>query len=159
MIESQIRIDINLNFDAVKKQVNDSVSQAVMVEGIRLSSYIKQYKLTNQVLNVRTGRLRNSIHSDFHAGTNYFQSKISTNVKYAPAHEYGFRGVVQVKSHKRKINKVWGRVIPTKEIMIGSFARHMNLPERSFMRTALDEQENNIVKAIEKAVDNGMNSL
>lgn len=158
-MRASISLTHNLDFTRAKKFVNSSVRHAILMEGINLSGYIRERKLTGQVLNVQTGRLRNSIQSRFKEKATEWTSTVSTNVKYAGAHEYGFKGAVTVRSHKRRIKSAFGKPIPTKEIMIGSFTRQMNLPERSYMRSSLNENERRILNAISKAVDDGLEFL
>lgn len=149
----------DLKFDIAKNSVLNNLKTTIQRQGIMLSSYIKEHKLSSQVLNVKTGRLRNSIHSSFFSTTHEFKSIVETNVKYAGVHEYGFQGTVNVRAHKRRISKAWGKPISTRDIIINSFKRNMNMHERSYMRTALREREATIIKAIDLSIDLGMNLL
>lgn len=89
--------------------------------GIKLAAKMKQ-KLSGEVLNVKTGRLRRSINSDLRTvdsgtqansvggsgskqtvrSTDTIYQTVGTNVSYAAVHEYGFNGTVTIRAHQRK---------------------------------------------------------
>jgi phage gpG-like protein len=92
----------------------------------------KQDKLTGQVLNVRTGRLRRSITQRVEEEGGSVVGYVGTNVKYARAHEFGFTGNVTVREHLR-------RTKGGKEATVRAHSRNMHLPERSFLRSALKD--------------------
>lgn len=56
---------------------------------LTLVGNVKRDKLTGQVLNVRTGRLRRSIHHEIDARGSSVVATVGTNVEYAKFHEYG----------------------------------------------------------------------
>lgn len=58
-----------------------------------------------QKLDVRTTRLRNSIASQVQiSGTGAIIGRIGSNVTYAAFHEFGFRGIVNVRAHARVLS-------------------------------------------------------
>lgn len=96
---------------------------------LRLAKHIKQDKLSGQVLRNRTGRLRRSITTRVQANATAVIGTVGTNVEYAAVHEYGFQGTVNIKAHLRKAKD---RFIPVR-----AHTRQVNMPERSFLRSAL----------------------
>lgn len=90
-------------------------------------------------LGVVTGRLRSSISRKpaVKRGSRY-SSAIGTNVRYAPIHEFGFEGLVNIGAHTRK---AFGRIINVR-----SHGRRVNLPARPFLRPAINDPRN-ITKA------------
>lgn len=89
-------------------------------------------------------------------------SSIGSNVKYAAAHEFGFTGVVQVKAHKRRIiahdrYRKHGRgFIKTQSGIPGTIRAHsmkMNLPERSYIRSTLQERAPRYTEALSKGIE------
>ncbi|MFX6778543.1 hypothetical protein ABTH52_20150, partial [Acinetobacter baumannii] len=64
---------------------------------------------------------------------------VSTNVKYGRIHEYGFSGTVAVRESLRQVNKAFGRPIQTREVAVRAHSRRVNLPARSFLRSALHD--------------------
>lgn len=136
------------------KLMQNAVLVAITRLTIKLQGMVKQDKLSGQALNVRTGNLRRSINQKVEvdsatgpAGT------VGTNEKYAPPHELGFRGEVQIREHLRTIKMAWGK--PLSEPVIAQVRAHtkrMNLPERSFLRSALADIQPEITPTIEKEV-------
>ena len=147
--------------DKVVKVLKTEVRQlAVMLMG-----YIKQSKLTGEVLHVRTGRLRRSITSKVVNDGPLVVGVVGTNVVYAKAHEFGVdkhmmvtvheylrrcksRNTYAIKNGRRAVRDEGGKVIGhmLKRVLssegvahVGEFQRnqHIHLPERSFLRSAL----------------------
>lgn len=150
MIDAKIE-----NSDCVIAQLNSisARSQVAVRERMRsivveLRSYVVKNKLSGQVLRRRTGTLSRSIDSAVVENSQGVLGVVSTNVKYARAHEYGFSGAVAVKSHVRNIKKAFGRDIAPMSVVVNSFTRNMNLPVRSFLRSSLGENANKIKKSL-----------
>lgn len=105
---------------------------------ITLQRNVKADKLSGQVLNVRTGRLRRSINTRMEGeNTPSVAGYVGTNVVYGRAQEYGFHGVVTVRESLRKQTKAFGKSIEPVDVVVRSHTRHVNLPEHSFLRSAL----------------------
>ncbi len=71
---------------------------------IQLERHVKQNKLTGQVLHVRTGNLRNSIHPNVESNGKTVVGTARTDVKYGVFWEFG--GIVP--QHNRLVTKVFG---------------------------------------------------
>ena len=56
------------------------------------------------------------------------------------------------------LREAFGKAIAPKTIFMRAFSRHMNLPERSFMRSALDDMQDEIARALNDAVSEGLNT-
>ena len=80
-----------------------------------------------------TGRLMNSITAKGYAG----RAVAGTNVVYALAQQFGFKGAVkqQVSPHRRVITQAFGHAIDPKTVMVKAHARtiQQNIPARPFM--------------------------
>lgn len=114
---------------------------------IRLQARVKMSKLSGQVLKTRTGTLRRSINYEIkRVSTSRIEAIVGTNVEYARAHEYGFKGRVRVKEHLR-IVKEGRRKFST---WIRAHDKVLNLPERSFLRSALREMQPEIVRELRR---------
>ncbi|MBF3874208.1 HK97 gp10 family phage protein [Burkholderia pseudomallei] len=123
---------------------------------VQLEGYVVRNKLSGQVLNVRTGRLADSINHAVVANGASITGIVSTAVKYAPPHEYGFQGVVTVKEHLRQVTTAWGKPLATPvTATVREHSMTMNLPERSFLRSALADQREDIVRGIREAAAEG----
>jgi phage gpG-like protein len=101
----------------------------------------KRNRKKNRAILIKSGRLRNSIHVK---SSSLHDVVISTPVKYAAVHNFGFRGVQYIRPHHRKVN---GRVLQsniktrrtsTRKVQVGrvqvkGHARRVNIPQRQFM--------------------------
>lgn len=146
--------NIVANLGNLNNTVRNNLKNKITELSIKLTNNIKSAKLTGTVLKVRTGRLRNSIQYRVADNGNEIKGTVSTNVVYAPIHEYGFNGSITVKSHMRTIKEAFGRSINPKQILVNSFSRNVNMPERSFMRSALDDMRGQITSELEQVVNN-----
>ena len=119
----------------------------------RLEEKIKE-NLSGAVLQSRSGALRDSIESS--AGADAAQ--LFAKTKYAAAQEYGFSGIESVTAHSRTIKEAFGRAIAPKQVFVRAFSRQMNLPERSYMRSALDEMQDEITAELAEAIREGLSA-
>lgn len=140
-----------------QKRVIASIYNAVKKDTTLLTNKIKNDKLSNNVLNVRSGNLRNSIHDKVFSSNGLIKGEVYSNSKYAAVHEFGFNGSETVKAHMRKMSKVYGKPVQAKEVLVNSFTRHMKIRQSSFMRSSLNELENTIYSDIELAVKSNLN--
>jgi len=137
--------------EAVDRGMQASIGRLVL----RLQRKVRQDKLTGQVLKVRTGTLRRSIDQVVFSEPGAVIGIVSTNVKYGKAHEYGFHGSVNVKAHLRHLRKkskmslttvkghdmqVWTKRrggLTGGVAQVRAHTRNVDLPARSFLRSAL----------------------
>lgn len=119
---------------------------------IKLQGHVKADKLTGQVLHNRTGTLRRSINQKVTRGPTEIKAIVGTNVSYARPHEFGFQGVVSVREHVRMQRMAWG--LPMKDphqVTVRAHPMKMNIPEKSFLRSALADYRDEIVQEMTKA--------
>jgi phage gpG-like protein len=139
--------------DDVKQEVRGSIVRLAL----KIVAKIKAEKLSGQVLNVRTGTLRRSISHQIVDTPSALTATIGSNLKYARAHEYGFKGAVTVREHLRTIKQAFGKTLATPQaVLVSAHTRNMNLPERSFIRSALRDMEPEIIREISGAVSRGI---
>lgn len=137
----------------IKLKAVQEVEKSVTILTLKLLRKVKAEKLSGQVLKNRTGTLRRSINYRVDVGFSSIVGTVGTNKEYAAAHEYGFDGEVTVKEHLRMIKQAFGQQLKTpKQITVSSHSRHMRLPERSFLRSALRELESEIKTEIQDAL-------
>jgi phage gpG-like protein len=125
------------------------VSMARLV--LKLASKIKGEKLSGQVLRNKTGTLRRSISPSVSGSETFAEGKVSTNIEYARIHEYGGRTPPHVILPKR------GRALAFSWKGQDVFFAKVNhpgsaMPERSFMRTALEEMKPEILEEFNNAI-------
>jgi len=152
------------------ERLTRSVAAALDRSTTMIQVRVKQ-KLSGEVLHVRTGTLRRSINKEVrNAGNGVIEGIVGTNVEYAAIHEYGFKGVISVKAHMRALRKagkdklfktkksaefgIWKHVRGRKTGKVAqvhgwftdrqgqsNYLRHVDMPERSFLRSTLKEME------------------
>lgn len=129
--------------------------QVVTRFSVELQAYVKASKLSGQVLHVRTGTLRRSINRRVVSTPSSVIGYVGTNVKYAAVHEYGFHGIVSVKTHVRKLkagSKFSKKGAAINQTTVRAHVREVNLPERSFLRSALADKRTSFIKSMSSAV-------
>lgn len=145
----------------LEQQIRQSLLIAVKRLAIGVQQDVKSMKLSGQVLNVRTGTLRRSINQEVTEKPDGIFAIVGTNVEYAAIHEYGFSGNVNVKAHVRHLRKrghttASGKFVKGKltgeTAMVSAHTRHMEMPERSFLRSTLREWEPRIKDDLRAAV-------
>lgn len=136
------------------KYMQTAVHTAITRLTIKMQGMVKADKLSGQVLNVRTGNLRRSVNQkvelDPMAGP---IGTVGTNEVYARPHEMGFKGEVQIREHLRTIKMAWGRTLAEPVTApVRSHTKQVNLPARSFLRSALEDIRPEIQPTIEREV-------
>jgi len=126
-------------------EVMDSAAQDIQ-------QHVTREKLSGQVLNRRTGTLRNSISKRVNTDTSSVSAVVSTDVKYARPHEYGFQGTVTVPAHQRTQTMAFGKSIASRMVEVRAHPMRMNLPERSFLRSSLREKAPVEIERIRKSM-------
>jgi phage gpG-like protein len=142
-------------FAVMPEAIRAALAEKFATLAQKLEDKIKDEKLDGQVLFARSGKLRDSIAVNLEANG---ASLVAAGVKYAAAQEYGFSGEENVAAHSRTIKQAFGRAITPKTIVVEAFSREMRLPQRSFMRSSLDEMRDEIAQALREAVEEGLQS-
>lgn len=137
---------------AVPKAVRDELNVSVGVLALKLAVRAKQ-KLSDDVLRVRTGRLRRSITTSVTDDTDGIIGRVGTNVSYARFQEYGFTGTQTVKQSLRKVTQAWGKPLKEpREVVVREHQRQVNYPAHSFLRSALAEMSDEVRKELAAAL-------
>ena len=132
--------------------INAGLARCITQLGIDLQRNVQQDKLSGQVLKTRTGALKSSIDRRVDQSTRGASTNVFTEIRYGTAQEYGFAGTVSVGAGLRRIRQAFGRPIAEKTISVRAYDRRMSLPERSFLRSALEDMTPAIGDAINAAV-------
>ena len=146
---------------------------------VALLRHVKEDKLSDQVLHVRTGNLRRSINQKVTEENGTFTGSVGTNLSYAAIHEFG--GTIQRHVNERVMRfrlNAKGDIMRQNEVGMGPHRRGagnlavfakashkravemkvkgaswtVHMPERSFLRSALADMAPEIQTGIEKAV-------
>jgi phage gpG-like protein len=137
---------------ALPDAVNSALLRAITRLGIELQRDVQQDKLSGQVLRSHTGSLRSSIDLTVDQSGGTITASVSSDSRYAGVHEYGFAGTVSVRASLRRISKAFGRPIAEKTINVRAYDRRMDLPERSFLRSALEDTAPAIREEVQAAL-------
>jgi phage gpG-like protein len=143
--------DLGKKFRDSIPNIESGVQKEIMRLALKMTGSVMN-KLSGDILKVRTGRLRRSIHPEWDFKPGHMGATVGTNVEYAAIHEYGFKGTVQVKSFQREMTKAFGRPIAPKQVTVSAHSRNINMPERSFLRSALKEMRPEIIEGLKNAV-------
>jgi phage gpG-like protein len=118
---------------------------------LSLTRKIKEEKLSGQVLKNRTGTLRRSITPSVLGTDTIAEGKVSTNIEYARIHEFGGKTLPHVILPKR--GKALAFAWKGKEVFFAKVNHPgSTFPERSFMRTALEEMKPEILEEFQNAI-------
>jgi len=137
---------------AVPDAVNSSLLRTITRLGIELQREVQQDKLGGQVLKSRTGSLRSSIDLTVDQSGGAIAANVFSDSPYAAVHEYGFVGTISVRVSLRRITKAFGRPIAEKMINVRAYDRRVDLPERSFLRSALEDMAPAIREEVQTAL-------
>jgi phage gpG-like protein len=143
-------------------------------QAIDLTRYVKEQKLTGQVLHVQTGKLRRSVTYKMEniygmdSGEASITGIVGTNLEYGRIHELGFNGTVSVREHLRRTKasfkaaqslgwaKAAAKQLGSERSMgactVRAHYRKMNTPERSFLRSSLADRGPSIREALAEAM-------
>ena len=123
-----------------------ALEREVLALGLKLSARVKE-KLSGEVLKVRTGRLRRSIHLEMERSSNAITAVVGTNVSYARLHELGHHvpgHVVQVRQAKALRFLEPGGVVFAKQVYVPPYT----LKQRSFLQSSLAEMTPEILQRL-----------
>lgn len=138
-------------------KVQTAIVQSVGRSALRLQREVMQNRLSGQVLNVRTGNLRRSIHQRVTNTGGAVIGEVNTNVRYGAAHEYGFAGTVNVKASLRQVRQAFGRPLKSpRYVQVRAHSRNVRLPERSFLRSALRDMRPIIEADLQKSIEGAL---
>lgn len=134
-------------------RLREGMSQSIGRLVLTLQRNVKADKLSGQVLNVRTGRLRRSINSRLeNNNTAQPAGFVGTNVSYARAWEYGFDGKVNVRQSLRMQVVAFGKSIEPRQVTVQAHSRTVHMPAKSFLGSALQEMQPEIMRELSGAV-------
>lgn len=133
--------EVAARLERITPNLRDELKVGIGRLALKLARNVQRDKLMGQVLKKRSGRLLRSIHDVVVSQGESVSGIVSTPVVYAPVHEYGFHGTQSVRESLRTIKQAFGRSINPVTITVRAHERRVNLPERSFLRSALREME------------------
>lgn len=159
-------------FTVVTNATVDRVREAVKNQGLELLRMVKE-KLSDDVLHVRSGRLRKSINEKSTDDGRTFTSTTGTNLIYARIHEMGASNLAEnvraylrrTKASTKEAHSIgWrgrNKISIAREASMGAcqvhaFTRQMNMPKASFLVSSLQDRKEAIRSALTRAVQGGV---
>lgn len=158
-IELKGDTEIIAKVDAGPESIRKALTKEVTAIVLLLEGHIKNEKLSGQVLHVRSGDLRRSIHAVLpvtQTATGVFGKVAqSGDVKYGKIHEFGGKTPAHV--IEAKPGSALHFLMNGKDV----FFKKVNhpgsvMPERSFMRSSLADMRNDIVERLQNSVKGAM---
>lgn len=141
----------------IPDKIRARVAFTVQRLALELLAKVKGEKLSGQVLKNRTGTLRRSINQRVDDRGTAIVGSVGTNLSYARVHEFGVHKTVTVSEHLRHVTMAWGRELKTPVIcIVKAHPMRMNLPERSFLRSSLNEMRGEIRLQLVAAMREGI---
>ncbi len=131
-------------------RVDNAVARTVNSLAIRLLAMVKG-KLSGEVLKVRTGRLRRSIHKEIENSGSRVVATVGTNVEYGKTHELGLTipaHIVRARRAKALAFNWKGKLVFAKSVRIPA----VKMPRRSFLEASLNQFEPTIRAELENEV-------
>lgn len=129
-----------------------AVKKVMSREMALVAMYVKERKLSGEVLKNRTGTLRRSIHHRVDEGRSEIVGTVGTRVRYARPHEEG--GAFQIPAHTRTQTHAWGRPILPRPVTVR--AHSATFPQRAFLRPSLETMRGGIKDSIRGALSKAL---
>ena len=127
------------------------LARAITALGIELQRKIQEYQLTNQTPVARSGSLKLGTSLQIDQSDDRIAATVSSDSEYSDAHKSGFAGAVDVPGNLRRLTRAF-RPIPRKVINMRSHRRRIDVPERSFLHSALEDMDTAIRDEVEAAL-------
>jgi len=139
---------------ALPASVRQALRRRAAALSAELVARVKQ-KLSGEVLAARSGRLRDSVHQEAGEGGSGIFTRIAVGVPYAAIHEFG--GTIPAHTIAARKGEALHWVAGGKDFFAPRVAHPgATIPERSYLRAALAEMEDEIVSGLRAAVAEGI---
>ena len=141
------REEVRARFEAMPGKIHQRLLAAITGLALQLEAHVKQDKLEGQVLNHITGRLQGSIGHAVDDSPDAITGRVfSAGVNYAAIHEYGGEVPDRYPVNAKALHFFAGG-----DEVFAKFARGFTMPERSFLRSSLEDYRQKIIDGMSKA--------
>ena len=148
--------ELSLRLTSMPAAVRTALVKKTTSLALQLEALVKS-KLGGIVLNVVTGALRRSISHKVSAEATRVGATVFSggDVKYAGIHEFG--GTIHVPEIVPVKAKALHFVIGAKDVFATRVRAHdVVMPERSFLRSSLEDMHEDIIEGLREAVNEGL---
>lgn len=114
----------------------DSVEENFAHEGRPDKWQERKVDVPGRKILTRSRKLRAATQAEVVSDTEF---KLVNNSDYAAVHNFGFKGTVNVRAHKRDIEQAFGKAIRKTTVQVSAHRRKMNMPQREFLIVAEDD--------------------
>ena len=152
MISARLTGDGQVALKTMGDAAQSGVGRAIAKLGDALKNNVQQNKLSGETLQVHSGLHRQGIAVRIEQSGTGINATVYSGVRYAAAQQFGFAGTVGVRASLRRIKVAFGRPIAAMTIGVGGYRRHMDLPQRLFLRSNLDDMTAEMGEGIEAAL-------
>lgn len=146
---------IALRLQEAPSALRQAISDSMKRQWFRLQAAVVTQKLSGDPLHRRTGLLASSINvggsetaTEFTDDPLEIVGKVGTKVRYGFVHENG--GTFGIPAHMRTITTVFGRAVAPHHVEVR--AHNATFPQRSFLRSTLEEMRGSIIDNIKADV-------
>ena len=140
--------EVIARFSSMPDRMHRKLLQFITGFSLKLQNYVVTQKLSGQVLNHRTGKLQASIHNDVQDSGSLIMGRVySSATNYAAIHEYGGQIPDRYPVNAKALHFFAGG----KEVF-AKFARGFTMQERSFLRSSLADNRDDIIEGMKEAV-------
>jgi hypothetical protein len=141
-------------FANLPERAHGALVAEVTTLALELQAHVVQDKLQGQVLNHITGRLQSSIQHDVQVSGTTVTGRVYANTSTAPyagAQEFGATIPDRYPVNAKALHFFVGA-----DEVFAKFARGFTLPERSYLRSSLEDYKERIISGMTNAVKQAM---
>lgn len=162
--------DLQKRYNGISVALKNATEEALVKATRVLTDYIKRKKLgpqrsrqpatygSPQVLGRKTGNLRNSVEYKEYLQESRPYTKIGvfkSRAYYGALHEFGFNGIIKVPEHWRFTRYAFGRPLSKSvRYKVKAHTRRVYYKKRSFLKSALDEKDKEILDIFNRIIEN-----
>jgi hypothetical protein len=128
------------------------LARAITTLGIELQRKIAKSELTGQSLAARSASLGSNTSLQIDQSDDRIAATVSSGGAFTHARENRLSGAVDIGANLRRRTEAFARPIPRKAISMRPYRRRIDVSERSFLRSALEDMDPAIRDEVEAAL-------
>jgi hypothetical protein len=128
------------------------LARAITTLGLELQRNVQQNELTGQTLAARSASIESNTSLQIDQSGDRIAATVTGGSAYTDAREYSVSGAVDIGANLRRRKKAFARPVARKAISIRPYFRRIDVPERSFLQSALEDMDPAIRDEVEAAL-------